>query len=122
VGVGDHLIWKERVQRGLHARRRPLRHHAARHEPHHLGVAHRLRLAQRRQPAEGEPSEALAADGAEVGAAALHQQGVTLLGGGVAAARLHQPGVLAHEVGEMNQLIERVGPEDFGRPATPAPL
>jgi hypothetical protein len=84
-------------------------------------ISHRLGLSESGQTAERKPGEALAGDGAQVGTAPLHQEGVSHLGRGVAPARLHQPGVLAHEVGEMDQLIERIGTDATGHPAAGPP-
>ena len=66
-------------------------------------------IGQRREPGEREPGEALAADGAEVGPAAFHQQRVAELDRGVAAAGLDQAGIVADEVGKADEAVERIG-------------
>ena len=96
------------MQRGLHAGRRPIRQHAAGHESHHLGVGHRFRFTQPAEPGQVEPGETVGSDGAQIGAAALHQQNAVGLQRSVPAAGLHQTGVVADPVGEMDQLVERV--------------
>ena len=109
VGVGDDAVRQQRMERRLDARRRAVAEHAAGHEPHHLGVAHRLRLRQRREPGERQAGEAVAPDGAEVGAASLHQQRVIELDRRVAAAGLDQAGLPAEQVGQADEAVEGVG-------------
>ena len=110
VGVGDDAVGKQGMQRRFDAGRRAVAaQHAARHEAHHVGVAHGGGVAQGRQLREGEAGGPFAPDGAQIGAAAFHQQRVADLHRGVAAARLHQARVAPDEGREVDQLVEVVG-------------
>jgi hypothetical protein len=46
VGVGDHPVGQQGVERRLHTGRGSLLDHTRRHEAHHLGVGHGLGVAQ----------------------------------------------------------------------------
>ena len=118
VRMCDHPVRKERVQRRLHAGRRPVGQHAAGHESHHLGVGHRFRFTQPAEPGQFEPGETVGPDGAQIGAAPLHQQNVVGLQRSVPAAGLHQAGVLADPAGEVDERAEES--REVGRGASSA--
>src|SRR4029077_12278637 len=112
---------KQRMQRRLDARRWTAgRQHAARHEPHHFDVAHHRDVAQRRQARQRQLREPVAPDGAQVGAAALHEQGFSELDRRVPTARLHQAWLPPDKLGEVHELVELVGARR--RATGPAPV
>ena len=108
MGVGDEAVGKERMQGGLDAGSGSIGHHAAGHEPHHVGVTHLVGLTQPIETGEREPGEAVASDRAKVGPAALDQERVAGLGRGITSARLYQARVATDEVRKADQAVEKI--------------
>ena len=104
------------MQEGLD--RRPPRAgigHAVREVGDHRVVAHRLEVSQRQELVEEESREAVAADRAQIGAAALDAHHVALapemvalaqLGRRVASAVHHECGIRADATGALDQPLE----------------